>query len=159
MFLVSECKKTAGRIEHSAPDAEAAPSPQDSAEETKKLALKTTLSDEELAQEFILQSMEKLRVSDLRVFREACQHLLTWWESDRGQVHGLMIEQHGDVNSAAGRMTIRKKRDWMNQRILQPFKEFYHALNVQHQKASKEMSTYKRQNGSPTKEKTAAKSK
>ena len=72
MFLVSECKKTAGRIEHSAPDAEAAPSPQDSAEETKKLALKTTLSDEDLAQEFIQQSMEKLRVSDLRVFREAC---------------------------------------------------------------------------------------
>ena len=123
MFLVSECKKTAGRIEHSAPDAEAAPSPQDSAKETKKLALKTTLSDEDLAQEFIQQSMEKLRVSDLRVFREACQHLLTWWESDRGQVHSLMIEQHGDVNSAAGRMTIIKKRDRMNQRILQPFKE------------------------------------
>ena len=157
MFLVSECKKTAGRIEHSAPDAEAAPSPQDSAEETKKLALKTTL-EEDLAQEFIQQN-KKSAVSDLLVFCEACQHLLTWWESDRGQVHGLMIEQHGDVNSAAGRMTIRKKRDWMNQRILQPFKEFYHALNVQHQKASKEMSTYKRQNGSPTKEKTAAKSK
>ena len=131
MFLVSECKKTAGRIEHSAPDAEAAPSPQDSAEETKKLALKTTLSDEDLAQEFIQQSMEKLRVSDLRVFREACQHLLTWWESDRGQVHSLMIEQHGDVNSSAGRMAIRKNRDRMNQRILQPFKEFYHALKVQ----------------------------
>ena len=33
-------------------------------------------------------------------------------------VHGLLIEQHGDVNTGAGRMVIRKKRERMSQRVL-----------------------------------------
>jgi hypothetical protein len=158
-FIIGECKKSEARIEHSVSGPAEDSTPEDSAEEAKKLALKTTLEEEDLALDYIKQSMEKLRVSDLRVFREACQHLLTWWESDRGQVHGLLIEQHGDVNTAAGRMVIRKKRERMGQRVLQPFKEFYHELNVHYQKTSKEMSTKKRQNGSPAKEKPTSETK
>jgi hypothetical protein len=144
-YILSECKKSITHIERDLSNGQEessdAPRP---AEETENLALKTTLDEEDVALDYIRQRMEDLRASDLRVFRETCQHLITWWESDRGQVQGLMIEQHGDVITAAGRMAIRKRRDRMTQRVLQPFKEFYHELNVHYQKVSKEMISNKK---------------
>jgi len=89
--------------------------------------LNSTPDEDAHAASHIEGRLDGLDLNGLELFRDACREQLTWWESERGQTEGLHIEQYGDPRSAAGRVTIRQKRDELGQRVLNPFKKFYGA--------------------------------
>jgi len=144
-FLISECNQCLKSNARKIKNADGAPGEPGDAKSNEGLILTTTQDEEDRALEYIQKKVEGLRVPDLRVFRDACLYLLTWWESDRGQSEGLLLGQHGDVNSAAGRMAIREMRENLSHHIFQPFKAFYSAVNLHHQKMSKEMTNRSKQ--------------
>ena len=116
--------------------------------ETQKLdELILTVDPDEMrhAADFVQDKLADLRVPELKVFRDACQEMLTWWESDKGQIDSLHLDQHGNVNTAAGRLTIRQKRDELQKEIFNPFKTFFRELNITFQRAFKEASDKARQ--------------
>lgn len=90
------------------------------------------------ARMFMNDKVSKLRLPELKIFRDSCQDLLTWWESERGQTEGLHLDQVGNVNSATGRLAIRQKRETFQKAVLNPFKGFFRDLNTLYQRMAKE---------------------
>ena len=105
----------------------------------EELLVQATEEEESGATKHIQSRMEELGLQDLRAFRDACQGLLTWWDSERGQMEGLRLQQYGDVNSSKGRVIIRQKREAIRQDVLTPFKKFFQELNIHFQKTSREV--------------------
>ena len=63
---------------------------------------------------------------------------MKWWQSDQGQQASLHVNQYGDLNSANGRMAIRKARDSMQQETLIPFRSFFQNVNLTYQRKNQE---------------------
>ena len=96
--------------------------------------------DEELehAAEFIKEKTTKLRAPDLKIFRDSCQEIIDWWESECGEIESLHRDQVGNVNTASGRLAIRQKRDEYQYTVLNPLKIFFREINISYQRAVKE---------------------
>lgn len=96
--------------------------------------------DEEIkhAAGLLKDRIEGLRVPELKIFRDSCQEILSWWESERGQIESLHLDQLGNINSASGRLAIRQKRDQLQRDIFNPFKTFFREINTTYQRSSKD---------------------
>lgn len=99
-----------------------------------------TFDDEELqhASDYIKDRVNDLRTPDLKTFRDACQEIITWWESERGQVESLHMDQVGNINTGSGRLAIRQKRDEYQESVFNPLKTFFREINTSYQRAAKE---------------------
>ncbi len=100
--------------------------------------LRPSPEEEASAARYINEKIMELSLADLGSFRDACQGLLTWWDSERGQVEDLVLNQFGDVNRGEGRLAIRQKREELQKEILNPFKAFFKELNLHYHKLGKE---------------------
>ncbi len=109
------------------------------------LLLPCTPEEEGYASSYIEEQVTGLRLPELKLFRDACHDLLTWWESERGQMDSLHFNQFGDINSAKGRVSIRQKREELRQEIFNPFKAFFQELNTRYQRTSREAASGARQ--------------
>jgi hypothetical protein len=78
--------------------------------------------------------VEGLSVGDLAQFREACEDLLAWWDSEKGLSTSLCIQQHGNIATSAGRVAIRAAREKMARETLTPFKAFYQDLSLRYRR-------------------------
>ncbi len=145
--LAADCRGAGGTTRIADPGSQK-PGPQDGdtaqaaeAEGTDALAeelvIVATAEEESGAAKHIQKRIEELSLTDLKSFRDACQGLLTWWDSERGQMEGLRLQQFGDVGSSKGRVIIRQKREEIRQDVLTPFKKFFQELNIHFQKASR----------------------
>lgn len=96
--------------------------------------------DEEVAHAagVLKDRVDKLRVPELKIFRDTCQEMLSWWESEGGQVESLHLNELGNIHSASGRLAIRQKRDQMQKEVFNPFKSFFREINTAYQRTSKE---------------------
>lgn len=117
-------------------------------EDQKAEALVLTCTEDELKQatNYLNEQIEKLRVPELKVFRDTCQIILSWWESERGQTESLHVDQAGNVNSASGRLAIRQKREAFQRTAINPFKAFFRDLNTTYQRKAKESTAKAREN-------------
>lgn len=108
--------------------------------EQKAEDLLVTCDEEEVkhANGVLNDRIEQLRVPELKLFRDTCQEMLSWWESERGQIESLHLDQLGNINSASGRLAIRQKREQLQREIFNPFKTFFREINTTYQRSSKE---------------------
>ncbi|MGA1197792.1 MAG: hypothetical protein ACO36I_14980 [Candidatus Latescibacterota bacterium] len=90
------------------------------------------------ATEVLNNRIESLRVAELKLFRDTCQEILSWWESERGQIESLHLNELGNINSASGRLAIRQQREKMQRDIFNPFKAFFRQINTSYQRTSKD---------------------
>lgn len=113
---------------------------QDAVEDQKAEDLVIMCDEEEVghASDVLKERLEKLRVPELKIFRDSCQEVLRWWESERGQIESLHLDAFGDINSASGRLLIRQKREQMQKEVFNPFKAFFREMNTSYQRLSKE---------------------
>lgn len=110
----------------------------DEAKEIEAFLLPCALEDEEHATEYMKDKIQSIEIADLKRFRDASQELLSWWESERGQIDSLHLNQIGDINSPRGRLRIRQKRTEFQTDVINPFKTFFRDLNILYQRTSKE---------------------
>ena len=110
----------------------------DDEQKAEELIVSYEAEELEHASEFIKEKMTKLRIPEIKVFRDSCQEIITWWESERGQIESLHMDQVGNVNTAAGRLAIRQQRDTYQDSVLNPLKTFFREVNTIYQRASKE---------------------
>ena len=94
--------------------------------------------EEEQALGYIRDQVQKMHPSDIDKFRVACNELITWWDSEPGQMNGLMVNQFGDPRSPQGRLSIRQKREELRKTVFGPFKALFQELTVQYMKARQE---------------------
>jgi len=90
------------------------------------------------AKDVLNDRIESLRVPELKLFRDTCQEILSWWESERGQIESLHLNELGNINSASGRLAIRQQREKMQRDIFNPFKAFFRQINTSYQRTSKD---------------------
>ena len=104
-------------------------------------------NDDEIkhARTFMNDKILKLRLPELKIFRDTCQDLLTWWENERGQIESLHLDQAGNINSATGRLAIRQKRETFQKAVLNPFKDLFRDLNTIYQRLAKESTSQAQQ--------------
>ncbi len=114
-------------------------------EEIEALLLPCTSEEEEHATSYVRQKLNDLQAPELKRCRIVCRELLTWWESDRGQMEGLALNQYGNVNTATGRTAIRQKRGEFEKQAFAPLKAFFQDLNIHYQKTNRELADQARQ--------------
>jgi len=109
-------------------------------QEQKAEDLMVVCDQEELkhASDVLQDRIGTLRVPELKLFRDSCQEMLSWWESERGQIESLHLDQLGNINSASGRLAIRQKRDQLQRETFNPFKAFFRDINTMYQRNSKD---------------------
>ncbi|MBT3603501.1 MAG: hypothetical protein HN521_10590 [Candidatus Latescibacteria bacterium] len=110
----------------------------DSDQKAEDLLVKCDDEEVKHAAEVLKDRIESLRVPELKVFRDSCQEMLSWWESERGQIESLHLDELGNINSASGRLAIRQKRDQLQREIFNPFKTFFREINISYQRSSKD---------------------
>ena len=144
--LIADMDQTTERLQQKAAPEQSAQGAK-TEQDQKVDDLIVTCDEDELAHaaDMINGKLEELRLPELKSFRDACQEILTWWDSERGQVDSLHMDKVGNINSAAGRLAIRQKRDEFQKTVLNPFKAFFQDLNMSYQRAAKEATSKARQ--------------
>ena len=105
--------------------------------EAEALLLPCSAEEEAHALDYIRSKTLELNVQDLKQIRDATRDLMTWWDSERGQMESLLFHQFGNLNSASGRAAIRQKREGLRQKVFNPFRAFFQELNLYYQKMNK----------------------
>ncbi|MBS11130.1 MAG: hypothetical protein CME19_05945 [Gemmatimonadetes bacterium] len=77
--------------------------------------------------------------------RDSTEEVLGWWQTGRGVHDSLHISQWGDINTANGRMSIRKIRKEHQQQEIGPFRQFFQTINLIYQKKDQEAQRAMRQ--------------
>jgi hypothetical protein len=102
------------------------------------LEIEIKLEDEEYAMTVIESSIVDMPTSEIRELRDASEELLRWWQSEGGMHDSLHINQWGDINTANGRMSIRKAREDSQAEEIGPFRAFFQNINLIYQKKNQE---------------------
>ena len=103
-----------------------------------KLMIEINSEDEEHAGSVIDTAIAEMDLVQMRELRDSAEELLAWWQTDSGLHESLHIDQWGDVNTAIGRMAIRKTRDEFQKEEILPFRSFFQIINVIYQKKNQE---------------------
>jgi hypothetical protein len=111
----------------------------DSEQKEEELLILCSEEETKHAAGILKDKIENLRIPELKAFRDSCQVLLSWWESEGGQIESLHLGQLGNINSASGRLAIRQKRDQLQRAIFNPFKTFFREINTAYQRSSKNL--------------------
>ena len=139
-MIVKEIEQTAYELHQKVQKAQKGKDGKNSDHDQKVDDLLITCDEEELAHAsgVLKDKIEQLRVPELKLFRDACQEMLSWWESERGQIESLHLDQLGNIHAASGRLAIRQKREQMQKEIFNPFKSFFREINTSYQRSSKD---------------------
>jgi hypothetical protein len=145
--LINECNLTASTLQKAAKAASDANSAaKDDGEPTDTgatrllggLEIESTPEDEKNAQEIMAATLVDLDLLAIKTLRDACESLLKWWQSDHGQQESLHVNQYGDLQTATGRMAIRKARDDLHEETIVPFRGFFQEINLTYQRKNQE---------------------
>lgn len=117
----------------------------DEAPDLDGLMVEADSEDEEYALSMIESAISDMETAQIRELRDSTEELLTWWQTDGGMHDSLHINQWGDVNTANGRMAIRKIREEYQQEEIGPFRQFFQTVNLVYQKKNQEIQRQMRQ--------------
>jgi hypothetical protein len=102
-------------------------------EEIDAFLIPCTDEEEAHALQELTDRAKALESGDLRRLRDACQELVSWWESEGGQGQSLLMNQYGNVNSSQGRIAIRGVRDDFQKEVFPHLRSFFRDLNTRFQ--------------------------
>lgn len=142
--LIRECNLAASQKQRESGD-EASAEGADDQEELDKLRVAVDEEDEEYALSVIESSIADMNTQQIRELRDSTEEILTWWQTDGGMHESLHINQWGDINTANGRMAIRKVREEFQREEIAPFRGFFQQINLIHQKKNQEARRISRQ--------------
>ena len=111
----------------------------------EKLIIETDSQEEEYAGGVIDSSIAEMATAEIRELRDSCEELLGWWQTEGGMQESLHINQWGDINTANGRMAIRKAREDFQQEEIAPFRGFFQTINLVYQKRNQEVQRIQRE--------------
>ena len=111
----------------------------------EQLIIETDSEEEEYAEIVIDSSIAEMTTVEIRELRDSCEELLGWWQTEGGMQESLRINQWGDINTANGRMAIRKAREDFQQEEIAPFRAFFQTINLVYQKKNQEITRIQRQ--------------
>ncbi len=141
-LLVKECNLTVSNLQKAepseAPDGDTKDGEVIAGSPLGNLEIEASPEDEQRALDIVSSTLEELDLATTKTLRDACESLLKWWQSDQGQQASLHVNQYGDLNTANGRMAIRKARDDLQQDVLVPFRSFFQDVNLAYQKKNQE---------------------
>jgi len=143
--LIRECNLAASQKQREGPASDGDEDVEDADADLGKLRIEIDEEDEEYAWSVIESSIAEMETPRLRELRDATEELLGWWQTEQGMHESLHINQWGDVNTANGRMAIRKVREEHQQQEIGPFGAFFQTVNLIYQKKNQEAQCVMRQ--------------
>ncbi len=103
-----------------------------------KIYVEIEPEDKEHAWSVMKSAIAEMETPQIRELRDSTEILLGWWQTDRGMHESLYISQWGDINTANGRIAIRKIREGHQQDEIGPFRAFFQTVNLIYQKRNQE---------------------
>ena len=103
-----------------------------------KIYVEIEPEDKEHAWSVMKSAIAEMETPQIRELRDSTEVLLGWWQTDRGMHESLYISQWGDINTANGRIAIRKIREGHQQDEIGPFRAFFQTVNLIYQKRNQE---------------------
>jgi hypothetical protein len=108
------------------------------------LIIETEPEDEVHTWSVIESSLAEMTPADIRELRDACEEILSWWQTEGGMQKSLHINQWNEVNTANGRLAIRKAREDFQAEEIAPSLGFYQTVNLIYQKKNQEVKRIQR---------------
>ena len=143
--LIKECNLAASQKKKEVQPGDGDESVEEADSDLSKLSIEVDEEEEEYAWSVIESSIADMTTPEIRELRDSTEELLGWWQTDRGMHESLHVNQWGDVNTANGRMAIRKAREEFQQEEIGPFRSFFQTVNLIYQKKNQEIQNAARQ--------------